>query len=126
VASEKWKEKSAAMGRDVTLALVEYANPKPGMHVLDLAAGTGEPAITIASRLAGTGEVVATDLSAELLEIAEGRARSRNLSNFTIQQADAHQLPFPGNTFDLATSRFGVMFVADVEKALTELRRVLT
>jgi SAM-dependent methyltransferase len=126
VASEKWKEKSAAMGRDVTLALVEYANPKPGMHVLDLAAGTGEPAITIASRLAGTGEVVATDLSAELLEIAEGRARSRNLSNFTIQQADAHQLPFPGNTFDLATSRFGVMFFADVEKALTELRRVLT
>jgi len=125
-ASEKWKEKSAAMGRDVTFALVEYANPKPGMHVLDLAAGTGEPAITIASRLAGTGEVVATDLSAELLEIAEGRARSRNLSNFTIQQADAHQLPFPGNTFDLATSRFGVMFFADVEKALTELRRVLT
>src|ERR1700724_879714 len=41
IASEKWKAKSAAMGRDVTAALVEYARPKPGMKILDLASGTG-------------------------------------------------------------------------------------
>src|SRR5262249_60477100 len=88
-ASEKWKEKSAAMGRDVTFALVEYANPKPGMHVLDLAAGAGEPAVTIASRLAGTGGGGATDFCAGHLENRERRARWRKLSDFSSPQTGA-------------------------------------
>ena len=46
IAAEKWKAKSAAMGRQVTDALVEYARPQPAMRVLDLASGTGEPAIS--------------------------------------------------------------------------------
>jgi len=125
VASEKWKAKSAAMGQAVTDALVEYAQPVPGMRALDLASGTGEPAITLASRVGPTGHVTALDLSAGLLEIAEGRARTRGLTNFTTQQADAHSLPFPDNNFDLATSRFGVMFFGEPRIALQELRRVL-
>jgi len=125
VASEKWKAKSAAMGQPVTEALVEYAQPKRGMRVLDLASGTGEPAITLATRVGDEGHVTALDLSADLLEIAEKRAKVRGLKNFKTQQADAHALPFPENTFDLATSRFGVMFFRDVELSLRELRRVL-
>src|SRR5579862_8725787 len=125
VASEKWKAKSAAMGTPVTNALVDYAQPSPGMHVLDLASGTGEPAITLATRVGPAGHVTALDLSADLLEIAEKRARARGLENFTARQSDAHSLPFPDNSFDLATSRFGVMFFHDPELALTELRRVL-
>jgi SAM-dependent methyltransferase len=125
VASEKWKAKSAAMGQPVTDALVEYAQPAPGMRVLDLASGTGEPAITLASRVGPTGHVTALDLSAGLLEIAEQRARTRGLTNFSTQQADAHSLPFPDNSFDLATSPFGVMFFAEPRAALQELRRVL-
>lgn len=125
VASEKWKAKSAAMGQAVTDALVEYAKPSPGMQVLDLASGTGEPAISLAARVGRQGHVTALDLSADLLEIAEKRARVRGLDNFTARQADAHSLPFPDNSFDLATSRFGVMFFRDPEGALRELRRVL-
>jgi len=125
VASEKWKAKSAAMGQPVTEALVEYAQPAPGMQVLDLASGTGEPAISLASRVGEQGHVTATDLSAELLEIATHRAKARGLKNFTAQVADAHSLPFPDNSFDLATSRFGVMFFQDPVSALRELRRVL-
>src|SRR5579872_4691833 len=125
VASEKWKAKSAAMGTPVTEALVEYAQPKEGMQVLDLASGTGEPAITIASRVGPTGQVTALDLSADLLAIAEKRSKSRGLENFSTRQADAHSLPFPDDSFDLATSRFGVMFFRDVEGALGEVRRVL-
>lgn len=125
VASEKWKAKSAAMGQPVTDALVEYAKPSPGMKVLDLASGTGEPAISLAVRVGNKGHVTALDVSAELLEIAEKRARARHLTNFTVQQADAHSLPFPDNGFDLATSRFGVMFFRDPEAALRELRRAL-
>ena len=125
VASEKWKTKSAYMGQAVTEALVEYAQPAPGMRALDLASGTGEPAISLAARVGEQGHVTALDLSADLLEIAGNRARSRGLTNFSTQQADAHSLPFPDGSFDLATSRFGVMFFRDVESALSELLRVL-
>jgi SAM-dependent methyltransferase len=125
VASEKWKAKSAAMGQPVTDALVEYAEPATGMQVLDLASGTGEPAISLASRVGPQGHVTALDLSADLLEIAAKRAQARGLNNFTTQQADAHSLPFPDDSFDLATSRFGVMFFHDLKLALRELRRAL-
>lgn len=123
VAAEKWKAKSAAMGRDVTEALVEYARPKSGMKVLDLASGTGEPAITLASRVGPGGNVTALDLSGGLLEIADQRARERGLHNLSTKQADAHQIPFPDGSFDLVTSRFGVMFLRI--EALQEARRVL-
>jgi len=125
IASEKWKAKSAAMGSDVTEALVEYARPKPGMKVLDLASGTGEPAISFAARVGPQGHVTALDLSTELLQIASERAQQRGLTNFSTQQADAHQLPFPDRSFDLVTSRFGVMFFRDCEMALREVHRVV-
>ena len=125
IAAEKWKAKSAAMGRGVTEALVEYARPKPGMQVLDLACGTGEPGISLASRVGPEGRVTALDLSADLLEIADGRARQRGLTNFSTCQSDAHNLPFPENSFDLVACRFGVMFFTDVRNALAEIHRVL-
>jgi ubiquinone/menaquinone biosynthesis C-methylase UbiE len=125
VASEKWKAKSAAMGTPVTNALVEYAQPRPGMKVLDLASGTGEPAISLALSVGEQGHVTALDLSADLLLIAQKRAQARRLTNFTTRQADAHSLPFADNSFDLATSRFGVMFFRDPEAAFRDLRRVL-
>ncbi len=125
VASERWKAKSAAMGQPVTDAFVEYAQPAHGMQVLDLASGTGEPAISLATRVGAQGHVTALDQSADLLEIATQRARSRDLTNFATQQADAHSLPFSDNRFDLGTSRFGVMFFRDLVLALRELRRVL-
>jgi SAM-dependent methyltransferase len=109
----------------VTEALVEYARPKPGMRLLDLASGTGEPAISLAMRVGAQGQVTALDLSADLLEIAKARARERGLANFVTQQADAHVLPFADYSFDLATCRFGVMFFRDIGLALRELRRVL-
>jgi ubiquinone/menaquinone biosynthesis C-methylase UbiE len=83
IAAEKWKAKSAAMGRAVTEALVECAAPLPGIKVLDLATGTGEPAITLASKVGPQGHVTALDLSPELLEIADQRARERGLTNFS-------------------------------------------
>ena len=122
-ASEKWKIKSAAMGRDATDVLVDYARPTPGMKILDLTSGTGEPAITLASRIGPEGHVIALDLSPELLQIAEERAGERDLTNLTTRQADANNLPFPDQSFDLVTSRFGVMFLG--EDALREACRVL-
>ena len=101
VAAEKWKTKSAVMGSAVTLALVDYAGPQPGMRILDLASGTGEPGISLAKRCGPGGTVTAVDLSAELLELAAERARKKNLSNFSIKQADAHELPFPDRSHQI-------------------------
>ena len=113
------------MGKAVTDALVEYAAPEPGMKALDLASGTSEPAISLAMRVGVRGQVTALDLSAELLEIAKCRAEERGLENFITKQADAQSLPFADNSFDLATSRFGVMFFRDIAIALRQLHRVL-
>lgn len=113
------------MGKAVTAALVEYAKPQPGMRVLDLASGTGEPAISIAALVGSHGHVTALDLSADLLAVATERARERGLTNFSTQQGDAHLLPFEESSFDLATSRFGVMFFHDAVGALRDLHRVL-
>jgi ubiquinone/menaquinone biosynthesis C-methylase UbiE len=124
-ASQKWRRQSAAMGNDMTLAIVAAAQVQPGMRVLDIACGTGEPAISLATALAGGGEVVGVDISPAPLKIAEERAIQRSLTNATFQQADAHELPFPDNSFDRITSRLGVMFFSDLPRALSEMRRVL-
>jgi len=95
------------------------------MRIIDLAAGTGEPGISLAHLVGPNGSVVAVDQSSDLLAIAAERARVKKLQNFNTQQADAHQLPFAAQSFDLATCRFGVMFFSDATGALTGLRRVL-
>jgi ubiquinone/menaquinone biosynthesis C-methylase UbiE len=124
-ASQRWRAQSGAMGRHVTEAIVAEAQIQPGMRVLDVACGTGEPAISIAALLRGTGNVIATDISAEPLKIGEQRARERSLDNIRFVRADVHQLPFSADTFDRITCRLGVMFFADLPKALRELYRVL-
>ena len=124
-ASERWRKPSAIMGAPLTQALVEYAEVERGMSVLDIACGTGEPAISIATQLDGTGEVIATDISPEPLKVAEQRARERKLGNISFQQADAHDLPFQDERFDRVTSRLGLMFFQDIPRALGEIRRVL-
>ena len=124
-ASQKWRRQSAVMGNDMTQAIVEAAHVQPGMRLLDIACGTGEPAISLASLLDGEGEVVGVDISSAPLKIAEERAQQRGLSNAHFQQADAHHLPFAENSFDCITSRLGVMFFSDLPHALSEMRRVL-
>jgi len=124
-ASQKWRRQSAAMGSDMTRAIVEAAAVVPGMRVLDIACGTGEPTISLAALLAGDGEVVGVDLSPAPLKIAEERAVQRGLTNTRFQQADAHELPFADESFDCITSRLGVMFFSDPPRALAEMHRVL-
>jgi ubiquinone/menaquinone biosynthesis C-methylase UbiE len=124
-ASQRWRKPSAAMGRAMTEAIVREAQVAPNMRVLDVACGTGEPAISIATELNGTGEVVAADISPEPLKIGEARARERGLNNIRFQQADVHHLPFADGSFDRVTSRLGAMFFADLPKALREVCRVL-
>lgn len=113
------------MGTGVTQAIVQLAAARPGMQVLDLACGTGEPAISLASQVGPQGRAVGIDINVELLEVARDRTRQRRLNNVEFRQADAHALPFSSESFDLVTSRFGVMFFDDIARALGEACRVL-
>lgn len=125
-ASQRWRKASAAMGRAMTEAVVAAADVVPHLRVLDVASGTGEPAISIATALNGTGMVTATDISGEPLKVGEGRAQERKLTNIRFRVADVHALPFPDESFERVTSRLGVMFFADAGGALREIHRVLT
>jgi len=91
---------------------------------LDIAAGTGEPGLSIA-RLAPKGRVVLTDLVAEMLDIAARRARAQGVANIETKVCSADDLPFNDATFDSVSVRFGYMFFPDVAKATAEFTRVL-
>lgn len=121
----KWHLKTVLQTREATGALVQLADITDGLSVLDIASGTGEPAITLANAVAPSGQVIATDLARGMLDVAEENSRRAGVTNLSFQQADAHSLPFSDETFDRVTCRFGVMYFADAAQALTEIRRVL-
>lgn len=92
--------------------------------VLDIASGTGEPGLTIAS-IVTNGKVVLTDLSEDMLEVANTHAAKRGITNFDTRVCDVSELPFDDNTFDAISCRFGYMFFPDMQIATNEMFRVL-
>jgi demethylmenaquinone methyltransferase/2-methoxy-6-polyprenyl-1,4-benzoquinol methylase len=91
---------------------------QPGNRVLDACCGTGD--LAVAARAAGAAEVVGLDFSERMLE----RARRKEAAIEWVH-GDLLELPFPDGSFDAATVGFGVRNVADLERGLGELRRVL-
>ena len=121
----KWHAQIAAFTRGATEAILEAAYLRPGMRVLDLACGVGDPALSIAAAVAPSGRVTATDLGPGMMALAEELARKKGLTNIEFREANAESLPFPDASFDVLTCRFGVMFFPDLGKALRECLRVL-
>jgi len=121
----KWHPKIVRQLEEMTDAIVQAARLKPGMQVLDLACGTGDPALLLARLVGPYGHVTATDLSSGMLETATANARDEGLANLTFRQADAESLPFADASFDVVTSRIGAMYFVDIGTALGEIRRVL-
>jgi ubiquinone/menaquinone biosynthesis C-methylase UbiE len=121
----KWYEKVSSQSRAATDLVVQGALLSAGLHVLDLASGTGQPALSVAKAVGPSGRVVATDMVPEMLEGARTNAATQGLSNMQFKVADAESLPFGDAEFDRVTARFGLMFFPDIHKALTEARRVL-
>jgi len=100
--------------------LVRAAGVGPGERMLDVAAGTGNVAIPAA--LTGA-DVVASDLTPELLAAGEERAARRG-ATLSWQEADAEALPFADGEFDVVLSCLGVMFAPHHQQAADELVRV--
>lgn len=121
----KYRAEMAQQSRAATELILRLARVGPGMQVLDLASGTGQPALSLAAAVAPGGHVTATDLTTEMLATVEEAASATGLGTLSTQQADMEALPFPDHRFDVATCRFGIMFPAHVDRALREIRRVL-
>jgi SAM-dependent methyltransferase len=121
----KWQPQLSAFTRGATDAVLEAAQLRPGVRVLDLASGVGDPAIPIAEAIGAAGHVTGTDVGPGMIAFAAELAKARNLRNIEFRVADVEALPFPDNSFDVVSSRFGVMFFVDQAKAFRECLRVL-
>lgn len=121
---EKWDSVIMEQLGPVSAAMIGCLDIAEDQDHLDIAAGTGEPGLSIA-RLAPKGRVVLTDLAAEMLDIATRRARAQGIANIETEVCSADALPFDDATFDSVSVRFGYMFFPDMGKATAEFARVL-
>ncbi|AII53435.1 class I SAM-dependent methyltransferase [Hymenobacter sp. APR13] len=92
--------------------------------VLDVAAGTGEPGLTMAP-LVPHGRVVITDLAEQMLAVAQDNAARKGIHNYETVACDVCELPFDNESFDAVSCRFGFMFFPDMALAAQEMVRVL-
>lgn len=127
-AAEGWRTwwrifESAAQG--LNERLVDLAEVKEGHRVLDVATGIGEPALTAARRVGPNGRILATDLAPPMLAIAGDRARSLGLANVEFREMDAESLELEAESFDAATSRWGLMLLQDPRAAARGVHRAL-
>lgn len=121
---KKWDELTMDFLRPMGDKIIAAIRPAGKDKVLDIAAGTGEPGLTIAAMLDG-GTVMITDLAEDMLAIARENAASRGLNNIETKACDVCELPFADNSFDAISCRMGFMFFPDMQLAANEMYRVL-
>lgn len=121
---KKWDPVTMEFLQPMKEAIIRYLQPNDGQKILDIAAGTGEPALSIAASNKG-GTVTITDISEEMMEIAREKAIAKKLTNIETVICDASDLPFENGSFDAVSCRFGFMFFPDMQLAANEIYRVL-
>ncbi len=102
--------------------VIELAQPRPSDRALDIATGAGHTALALAPQVA---EVVAFDLTQQMLEETARSAAARGLRNVVTRQGAAERLPFPDSTFDIVAVRQAPHHYADVPQAVREMARVV-
>lgn len=120
----KWDRVVMEMLRPHGEAIMDHLGATGTSVVLDVAAGTGEPGLSIARHLHG-GKVILTDLAEHMLDVAKEKAAAAGITNVEFREADANALPFADNTFDEISCRHGFMFFPDMQQAANEMARVL-
>ena len=103
-------------------SLVKWMESDDPKQILDVAAGTGELAIALWKKFGV--KITAVDLSQEMLNLADKKIKQLG-ADITIQKANAENLPFESNKFDAVSVGFGVRNFENLEKGLSELRRVV-
>jgi len=122
---EKWDRFFEEQMAFLNHRLVADARLRAGMRVLDLGSGTGYPALLGAQTVGSSGSVIGLDLAEQMLAVARRKATALGLANVTYRTGDATTLPFETNSFDAVTSRFCLMFLPEIPKAVAEIARVL-
>jgi demethylmenaquinone methyltransferase/2-methoxy-6-polyprenyl-1,4-benzoquinol methylase len=110
----RWREQAAAR-----------TGLRPGDSALDVCCGTGDFALELAKLVAPGGRVVGCDFSEPMLDLAREKAAERAVSGVRFEWADALELPYDGERFDAVTVGFGVRNLADLDRGLREMARVL-
>jgi len=110
-----------AKGESLDL-LVELIDPQPEWHMLDVGTGAGHTALRFASRVA---HVTATDLTEQMAAKAAELAQLQKLTNVETRLADAENLPFDDESFDLVTCRLAFHHFPNARQAIAEFARVL-
>ena len=123
-----WERRRAELerfGRPVTDSMLRALDPQPGDTLLELAAGPGDTGFEAAAVLGDDGRLISTDFSSEMVEVARRRACELGVRNVEHLVADAEEIPLADDSVDGVVCRFGLMLMADPERALAESRRVI-
>lgn len=127
-AAEAWYRWSPTLNQwlgKATDKMLEMMNVSNGQRILDIAAGAGEQSITAAKKVGPSGYVLATDISANILDYAGQMAQQAGLKNIETKVMDGENLELDDETFDAVISRVGLIYFPDQQKALKEMLRVL-
>ena len=114
-----------ARGAEMTERMLELSRPQPGERVLELACGAGGPGLAASPLVAPDGEVVLSDVAAEMTAIASARAAALGLANVSTRVLDLERIDEPDASYDVVLCREGLMLVPDPARAAREIRRVL-
>ena len=105
---------------------IDCSGVRTGMKVLDIAGGTGDLTEQFSRRVGPNGEVVLADINQAMLDVGRDKLRNKGIvDNVEYVQANAEELPFADDTFDIITIAFGLRNVTDKQKALESMFRVL-
>lgn len=97
----------------------------PGDAALDVCCGTGDLALELAKLVMPEGRVVGCDFSEPMLDLAREKTAERGVEAVRFEWADALELPYDGERFDAVTVGFGARNLADLDRGLREMARVL-
>lgn len=127
-AAQAWNDWSSLLRTwlgPATESMLDMAKVGPGDRVLDVAAGAGDQTLQTAERVGPSGYVLATDISANILDFAAQNARRAGHSNIETRVLDGENLDVAESTFDAVISRVGLIYFPDQQKALAGMKRAL-